>query len=138
MKKLFILLAACAVLSACGDSKKQEKAALDSVIKIHDKVMSSDDQLMSNKMKIDTLLKETLPGDTAATKRQLMGLKIQLTQAEDAMENWMQKFDPEQKGKSHEDIMNYLEAQKAQIKTINAAIDSAVNASTTYLKTVKK
>jgi len=138
MKKLFILLAACAVLSACGDSKKQEKAALDSVIKIHDKVMGSDDQLMSNKMKIDTLLKETLPGDTAATKRQLMGLKIQLTQAEDAMENWMQKFDPEQKGKSHEDIMNYLEAQKAQIKTINAAIDSAVNSSATYLKTIKK
>lgn len=138
MKKIFILIAACAVLSACSDNKKQEKAALDSVIKIHDKVMGSDDQLMSNKMKIDTLLKETLPGDTAATKRQLMGLKIQLTQAEDAMENWMQKFDPEQKGKSHEDVMNYLETQKVQIKNINAAIDSAVNSSTNYLKTIKQ
>lgn len=128
----------CAVLVACSDNKKQEKALMDSVMAVHEKVMGSDDQLMRNKMRIDTLLKQPLTGDTVIIKRQLMGLKVQLTTAEDAMSMWMQKFDPEMKGKSHEDIMNYLGAQKAQIITINGSIDSAISSSTRYLKTLNK
>ena len=138
MKKIVLLFAVCTVLAACSDNKKQEKALMDSVMAVHNKVMGSDDQLMRNKMQIDTLLKQMLPGDTAAIKRQLMGLKVQLTTAEDAMSNWMQKFDPEMKGKSHEDIMNYLGAQKAQLTNISISIDSAINSSSSYLKTLNK
>jgi hypothetical protein len=138
MKKIILLFTVCAVLVACSDNKKQEKALMDSVMAVHEKVMGSDDQLMRNKMRIDTLLKQPLTGDTVTIKRQLMGLKVQLTTAEDAMSMWMQKFDPEMKGKSHEDIMNYLGAQKAQIITINGSIDSAISSSTRYLKILNK
>src|SRR5476651_231571 len=114
MKRTIIAVLIGMALFGCTDEKKQEKALLDSIIAMHDKVMSKDDQLMQNKMKLDTLLKTKLTGvaDTAEVKKQLMGLNIQLTQAEDAMENWMQKFDPDQKGKSHQQKMDYLSAQK--------------------------
>jgi len=140
MKKSIIAVIACLTLFGCIDNKKQEKALLDSVIAIHDKMMSKDDQLMRNKMKLDTLLKSKLTGvaDTAAEKVQLMGLNVQLTNAEDAMEKWMQKFDPDQKGKTHQQFMDYLTIQKAQVAGIDSSINDAVNASTNYLNGLKK
>jgi len=140
MKKTTIAILISMALFGCTDEKKQEKALLDSIIATHDKVMSKDDQLMKNKMQLDTLLKTKLTGitDTAEEKKQLMGLNIQLTQAEDAMENWMQKFDPDQKGKSHQQKMDYLSAQKTQVNGVDSAINAAINASTNYLNTLKK
>jgi len=140
MKKVITAALMCLVLLGCSDNKTQEKALLDSVIKIHDKVMGNDDRLMHNKMKLDTLLKTKLTGvpDTAAAKAMLMGLNIQLTDAEDAMEKWMGKFDPDQKGKSHQDIMNYFSVQKTQITTIDSAMNAAITASNKYLDQLKK
>jgi len=140
MKKTIIAVLVGMVLFGCTDNKKQEKTLLDSIIAVHDKVMRKDDQLMHNKMKLDTLLKTQLTGvaDTAAEKRQLMGLNVQLTQAEDAMEMWMQKFDPDQKRKSHQEIMDYFSAQKTQVNAVDSSINAAINASTNYLNTLKK
>ena len=139
MKKAITAAIICFVFFGCSDNKNQEKALLDSVIKIHDKLMSSDDRLMANKMKLDTLLKTRLTGvtDTAAEKTQLMGLSIQLNNAEDAMETWMQKFDPEQKGKSHQQIMDYLYIQKAQVAAIDSQINVAIKQSGDYLDHLK-
>ena len=135
MKRIFIVVLAGLAFSGCGDAKKQEKDLLDSVIQVHDRVMGKDDKLMHNKMKLDTLLKTKLTGvpDTAAEKAMLMGLKIQLSNAEDGMENWMQKFTPDQSGKSHQDIMNYYSIQKKQITAIDSTMSAAISASNKYL-----
>jgi hypothetical protein len=139
MKKAIITALTCLALFGCSDNKKQEKALLDSVIKIHDKVMGKDDQLMKNKMKLDTLLKTKLSGtDTVAEMAQMMGLSVKLTNAEDAMEKWMEKFDPEQKGKSHQDIMSYLSDQKDQVSGIDSEMNDAINLSNKYLIHIKK
>lgn len=140
MKKAITAIVACVIFFGCTDNKQQEKALLDSVIAIHDKVMRNDDQLMHNKMKLDTLLKSKLTGvsDTSAEKARLMGLTIKLNNAEDAMEKWMQKFDPGQKGKSHQEIMNYLSAQKSQVTAIDSQLNEAVNLSNQYLNQLKK
>jgi hypothetical protein len=140
MRKSVISAILCLALFGCTDNKKQEKALLDSIIKIHDKVMAGDDKLMKNKMKLDTLLKTKLTDvkDTAAEKTQMMGLSVQLTNAEDAMEKWMGKFDPEQKGKSHQEIMSYLGNQKLQVTAIDSQMNEAINASTNYLMQIKK
>jgi len=137
MKKTIIAALTCLALFGCTDNKKQEKALLDSVISVHDKVMGKDEQLMKNKMKLDTLLKSKLTGDTAAEKEQLMGLSIQLTNAEDAMEKWMQKFEPDPKGKSHQEIMDYYSNQKVQVTAIDSALNAAINASGSYLNQLK-
>ena len=139
MKKSIIVALACLAFFGCSDGKKQEKALLDSVITIHDKVMSKDGKLMDNKMKLDTLLKTKIAGtDTAQTMAMMMGLSVKLTNAEDAMEQWMQKFDPEQKGKSHEQIMSYLSDQKNQVTGIDSEMVEAINLSNNFLSQPKK
>jgi L-arabinose isomerase len=80
------------MLAACADKKAQQKVLLDDIIKIHDKVMSADEQLMNNKMKLDTLIKTKTIPDTDKSAKQLVQ---QLNSADVAMENWMHKFDPD-------------------------------------------
>ena len=139
MKKILFATLMVLTFAGCGNEKQDEKTLLDSVIKIHDKVMSNDERLMKNKMTVDTLLKTKLTvADTAAVKAMLMGLNIQLTDAEDSMEKWMEKFDPEKKDKSHQDYMNYLGDQKNKIAGIDSAMNAAITASTKYMQQVNQ
>jgi hypothetical protein len=135
MKNLFIIAAIALTLAACNSSADQEKVLLDDVIKMHDTVMSKDEQLMKNKMKIDTLL--TTVKDTAQ-KSQLIKLNAGLIVSEEAMENWMQKFDPEQKDKSHDEKVAYLTGQKKQIMVIDSQMNVVIEKSTQYINQVKK
>jgi hypothetical protein len=102
--------------------------------------MGADDRLMKNKMKLDTLLKSKLDPktDTAAERNMMMGLSVKLTNAEDAMESWMQKFDPDQKGKSHQEIMSYYRDQKLQVTGIDAEMNDAIKLSDKYLAHIKQ
>ncbi len=135
MKKIYLFAFAVLALSACSDSKADEKAVLNDVIKIHDKVMGFDEQLMQNKMKLDTLLLEAKNNEA---KEKISYLRSKLTKADSAMENWMQKFDPEQKGKTHDEIMKYLSAQKEQVIAVDSLLAAAVKESTEYLQPFKK
>lgn len=118
---------------SCTDPKKQEEQLLEEVINIHDKVMAKDAQLMKNKIQLDTLLKSKLASGSADSV-----ILIQLNNADAEMEDWMHKFDAENKGKSHEEIVDYLSGQKKAIDAIDKKFDSVLNASTTYLKSLKK
>ena len=133
MKKILIVALAAFVLSACADKKKQGELILDSIIKVHDKVMSADEQLMKNKMKLDTLLKQAnLPGKDTAI---LVHKKLVL--ADSVMDNWMHKFDPEHKGKTDDEAITYLNDQKKQVIAIDSQINVAVTESTQYLLKLK-
>lgn len=133
MKKLLIAVLASLILSACTDQKAQEKTILDSVIKVHDKVMGSEERLMDNKMKLDTILKQA---DSAANTS-AAALRKQLTMADNAMEDWMHKFDPDYKGKTDEETVAYLNDQKKQIMAIDSLVNTAINESDKYLKKIK-
>ena len=135
MRKTFLFAFAALALSACKDAKTEEKAVLNDVIKIHDTVMGNDEKLIQNKMKLDTLLKEAKNIEATTKIKQL------ITKANDAdslMEKWMNKFDPEQKGKSHEEIMNYLSTQKKEVKLIDSLLNNAVKETSLYLQPFKK
>jgi len=133
MKKTVIVFLLGFTFLGCSDKKEQEKAVLDAVIKQHDKVMDADEQLMKNKMLLDTLVKHSTAGekDSAAYYLKL------LNNADDAMGDWMHKFNPDQSGKSHEEIMSYLEAQKKLVATIDSQVNNAVKTSGKYLLKVK-
>lgn len=141
MKKLLLPLFAAIVLSACHDPKQDEKALLNEIITIHDKVMGNDEMLMQNKMKLDTILKEgKFPeGRNPIVERGVLNaFKYKLNVADNVMENWMQKFDPEQKGKTHEQIMAYYADQKREVSLVDSQLNAAVKESTEYLKAYKK
>ncbi|HWZ35950.1 MAG TPA: lipoprotein [Mucilaginibacter sp.] len=130
MKKIFLFAFAAVALAACSDVKKNEKALLDHVIQMHDSVMTYDEQLMHNKMKLDTLIKTA--DDT--TKAKLNAMIIKLGKVDGDMEEWMQKFDPAPQGKSHEYIMNYMNAQKIRIGRIDSMMRAAIKESGEYIK----
>lgn len=134
MKKVFTAALIAFILTGCTDKKAQKQAALDDVIKIHDKVMGADEHLMKNKMQLDSLLK--LPNlqakDTAAL------LRSNLNTADSVMENWMHKFDPDYKGKSDDETLAYFTDQKKQIAAVDSELDKAISASDKYLKKIKK
>ncbi|NVM65119.1 succinate dehydrogenase flavin-adding protein (antitoxin of CptAB toxin-antitoxin module) [Mucilaginibacter sp. SG538B] len=130
MKKHLFAAAGVALLLGCTDTKKQEKDLLNRVIAVHDKVMANDEQLMKNKMLLDSLVKNNAPNINKDTAKVYLKL---VDDADNAMSDWMHKFDAENKGKSHQEIMDYLEVQKKLISKIDTQINVAVTGSTKYI-----
>ena len=131
MKKLSIIIFACLFFTACYNGKKQEKELLNNILKVHDKVMRKDEALMKNKMQLDSLLK--LPAKDTAEKTNMKAMELKLTAAEEAMETWMQKFEPDLTGKSHDEIIKYYNEQKKSIAGVDSLMNAAVTESTKYL-----
>jgi hypothetical protein len=136
MKKLLITAFIGLALSACSDGKKQEKDSLDNILKVHDKLMSTDEALMKNKMQLDSLLK--LPAKDTAEKVVMKAIDLKLTAAEESMETWMHKFEPDVTNKSHDDIMKYYDSQKKAINSVDSLMSNAIAESNKYLSNRKK
>lgn len=137
MKKLSVVLITSLVLMACSDNKKQEKELLDNILKVHDKVMSKDEALMKNKMALDSLLK--LPAKDTVEKTNMRAVELKLKAAEEAMEIWMQKFDPDIiNKKQHDEIVKYYNEQEKSIKSVDSLMNAAVDESTKYLSSRSK
>jgi succinate dehydrogenase flavin-adding protein (antitoxin of CptAB toxin-antitoxin module) len=133
MKKHLLAAAGIALLLGCTDTKKQEKDLLNQVIAVHDKVMANDEQLMKNKMLLDSLVKHNAPNINKDTAQVYLKL---VDDADNAMSDWMHKFDAENKGKSHQEIMDYLDVQKKLINKIDTQINEAVTGSTKYINQI--
>jgi hypothetical protein len=137
MKKLSVILIMSLVFVACSDHKKQEKELLDNILKVHDKVMGKDEALMKNKMTLDSLLK--LPAKDTAEKTNMKAVELKLKAAEEAMEIWMQKFDPDIiNKKQHDEIVKYYNEQEKSIKSVDSLMNAAVEESSKYLSSRSK
>lgn len=134
IKILALLATSVIILNACTDTKKQEKDALNEVIKIHDEAMAKDEQAVKNKMVLDSLVKDKTITDTLGSSTAIKAL----TKADQGMENWMHQFNADYTGKSHEEIMKYLDDQKKQVNQMNQRLTDAVNQSNQVLTTYKK
>ena len=136
MKKvLFIAAAVSIIFGACKSNPGEQKAVQDDIYKIHEKVMDKEDALMRNKMKIDTLLKQNPQPDVKNTATTVSN---KLVQADDAMSNWMQKFNPDYKGKNNEDALNYFKGQRAEVIKIDSQMNAAISESNKFLSQIKK
>jgi hypothetical protein len=131
MKKILVVALSVALFTACSDDAKKESDLKNEIINMHEKLMNNDEALMKNKMKLDTLLKQKK--DTASVKP----LISKATAADDAMEQWMSKFQPDMTGKSHEEVINYYTDQKKQILAVDSQINAAVKESGQYLSNHK-
>jgi hypothetical protein len=136
MKKTLIAALIGLVFSACTDTKKQEKDLLDNILKAHDKVMGRDEALMKNKMQLDSLLK--LPAKDTAEKVNMKAIDLKLQAAEESMENWMHKFEPDVTNKSHDEVMKYYHGQKNAINSVDSLMNAAITESNKYLLNRKK
>jgi hypothetical protein len=142
MKNSILAIALMLVFAACNNNKEQEKKLFDEVIKLHDEAMADNGRVMDNKARLDSLLKlNSMPGvkDTAAEKAQIRLLNAKLVAADDAMMDWMHKFEPDYKGKPHDEVVKYMEANKKHLKKVDEQLNMAIKESGAYLsKTTKK
>ena len=131
MKKILTVAFGLLLFYSCSDDSKKENDLKNEIINMHEKLMNNDEALMKNKMKLDTLLIQKK--DTAAVKP----LISKATVADDAMEQWMSKFQPDMTGKSHNEVMTYYTDQKKQIISVDSQINAAIKESDQYLSTHK-
>jgi len=137
MNKLFYIIILISIaLSACNDNKKQEKDLQKQVVDFHEKVMADDEQAMIKKLKLDTVIMQAklAKADTTDAHK----LSAALVAADDAMGNWMHKFEPDYSGKSHDDVMKYLTDQQTKVKQVDSILIGATKEAAAYLQNIKK
>ena len=131
MKRLLITILAALALYSCSDNTQAEKNLLNDILKVHDKVMGKDEVLMKNQSHLDSLLKSKLK-DTAE-KVNIKAIDMKVVAAQEAMENWMSKFQPDMTGKSHDEVMKYYSDQKKQVAAVDSQVNVAIKESNKYL-----
>ncbi len=132
---LFGVFIATLGLSACGgdNPKKLQEDLQEAVIATHDSVMADMGLLMERKIQInkitrhlDSLKSVNTSLDTVQAKAELTQTVEQLAIADEGMMTWMHNFDPDYTGKSHEEIMEYLNNQKLKIDLVERSIRNVI------------
>ena len=131
MKNIAYILFAFFLLNSCSNNAKEESDLKNDIISLHEKMMNNDEALKKNKMKLDTLLKQTK--DTLVLKP----LVAKLNSADDAMDKWMSLFQPDMTGKSHDEVISYYNNQKKLVLAVDSQINMAINESNKYLSAHK-
>jgi PBP1b-binding outer membrane lipoprotein LpoB len=134
MKKIILPLITAVVIAGCADNKAQEKATLDSVLAIHEKVMGTDEILLKNKMLLDSMVKKDT---TTVLKDSVSRYLSEVINADSAMSTWMHHFDADMTGKLPAERMIYLRLQKKTITKVDSQINAAISSSDKYLKKMK-
>jgi hypothetical protein len=127
-KKILLPVFVMLVFSACSNNKAQENALLDSVKNLHDKVMDDDAQLMEKRSQLKMV---------ATQKPELKDSVYYYTKLPDsndnAMTDWMHKFNPDLTGKSHKEIIDYLTQQEQKITGIDSGMNESVHQSVFFI-----
>ncbi|MFB9844369.1 hypothetical protein [Mucilaginibacter ginsenosidivorans] len=135
MKHLPILALIALLFFSCKDNTRDEKALLSDILKVHDKVMMKDEALMKNKSRVDSLLK--LPAKDTTEKAALKSIGMKLTAADDTMGSWMNKFQTDMSGKSHDEVIKYYTDQKKQVMAVDSLVNTAISDADKYFSTHK-
>lgn len=142
MNKLVGIVLIALGASACTADYKKER---DEVMQFHDLIMGDQTAIVNYQMKLDTLLKD-MKGlkakypelDTLKEKETIKVLLNGLTTAEDSMNDWMHKFEPDVTGKSNEESVQYFKAEKAKIQRVDSLYKKEIKSSEAYFSKFKK
>jgi len=144
MKNTIGVLLLMMVVISCKQGENY-KDVRDEVMKFHDVVMEDHGKIVSNQMKLDTLLrslevvKQRFPEtDTLKEKNAISALLKQLTSSEESMNDWMHKFEPDVTGKSNEEAVRYFKEEKTKIHKIDSHYKADIAVSDAYLNKFKK
>lgn len=146
MKRIAILIVAVAGISCSQQAdKKDYKVVREEVMKFHDVVMADHGIIVSNQMKLDTLLKNlgTLKSkypelDTIKERAAMTSLVADLSKAETLMNDWMHKFEPDVTGKSNEAAIQYFQQEKTKIAAVDSLYKTEIKKSTAYINQFQK
>ena len=135
MKKL-IYLSITLLLVSCQsvDKKNQEQEQLleKEVLNIHDEVMPLTEllEVKQNQIKkitssLDSIIKAKPQIDTIQISKQATQIIQDITNANDAMMNWMHEFSADYTNKKHTEIIKYLDKEKLNLTNIRKQVKKA-------------
>jgi hypothetical protein len=142
-KHLILGLLAITFYSCKPSVDYKEKRA--EVIKYHDVVMADAGNVVDMQMRLTDMLKNlgTLKAknpliDTLKEKDSILVVQTRLSKADDAMNEWMHKFEPDVTGKSNEQAIAYFESEKTKIKHVDNLFKQEIMFADRYLSKFKK
>jgi hypothetical protein len=143
MYKTIGILIIIVAVSACKP-QTDYKEARDEVIKLHDVVMADQGKVVSREIQISGMLKDLKEIkvrnpriDTIAEKDSLLAIHSRLTKADEAMNDWMHKFEPDVTGKSNEEAVEYFQSEKLKIQRVDTMFKQEIQSADAYLSKFK-
>jgi len=133
-KKVLLAIVVSLTLFGCNDDEKKEKDLLRQIIEIHNKVMNDDEDVINNTAQLKSI---SANSQDAFVKDSVLYYVKSLTSADSVMMKWMGRFNPDFKGKNHEQIMGYLTIQEQEILKVDSQVSSSLDASNTFIAKVK-
>ncbi|HEX6225580.1 MAG TPA: hypothetical protein VFZ52_14285 [Chryseolinea sp.] len=129
MKTIFSLLLVVMLLPGCGESKQDNQALYDDVMKVHDEVMPRMDDIYSLKVN----LKKQAADSSSLTddrRKAIEAAILKLDAASEGMMVWMRNFNPLPDSLGEEKARLYLEEQQKQIENVRADMQAAIDEAT--------
>ena len=127
-----LLLCSLAIFSACENEKAAQDKLQKAVLDKHDVVMARMDELNENQLQLDQIKKD-FPNlnntDTVSLSASIDSVKIELSNADEAMMAWMHNFNPDYTGMSHQEIIGYLNQQHKSIDSVKVLFDNSLSRS---------
>jgi hypothetical protein len=123
MKPLFLVLF---VLIAGCNSKKDNQALYDEVMKVHDEVMPK----MNDVYKLKEELKKEIadaPKMVEEKRKAIESAILQLDAASEGMMDWMRNFNPLPDSLGEENARKYLEDQKGKVNKVKEDMLEAID-----------
>jgi hypothetical protein len=145
LMRLLLGIFAIAITAGACTPAANYKSERDEVMKFHDVVMEDHGKLIDYQMKLDTLLKN-LPAlktkypelDTLKEKEAIKDTQGRLNRAEDLMNDWMHKFEPDVTGKSDAEAVAYFKSERIRIGGVDSVYKSEIRLSNAYLSKFRK
>lgn len=135
---LFTLFISTILITGCNKFNAEEQALWDQVMKLHDDSMLNHGVMMQNTSKIRKALKsgENIPGQLESAIKPILE---KVDAADEAMMSWMGDLKGPMKlsGKSHDEIMTYLNSEKGKIEKIDKDILEQLTVSRNILNVIE-
>jgi hypothetical protein len=129
-----LLFMAFAVLTSCNNDDKITET------KLHEQVMDVHNEIMPKMAEINRLKRQlisynkTIPDDSVALRVSVLDAIKSLSKSEDLMSDWMSNYKyPNQEAK-HEELIQYLKAQKDTITSVSNSMFMSLATAQGFLK----
>lgn len=137
MKKFAaILFLPLLVLTACVSPKQKEENLAKEVMAIHDEVMPRMGEVSSYRRELKKRLDSQefmFSPETRTERARMEQLILKLDSADRGMMDWMHNYNGGQDLYSHQEIMDYLGAEKEKISGVKIYMESTLDETKKYL-----
>ncbi len=120
------------LLFSCGNQdQKREEELYRQVMDTHDEVMTQMGEVMRLEKQLNDNIDQLKTEDSTENKEPrieyLTTLKNNLTEANEAMMQWMREFNNDMDEMSHEEKMNYLQQENEKIVSVEEKVTTAID-----------